>query len=179
MAAWTARDNETNITLKVRALLYKLRPSETPTTLIAICKDLITVFTQNPKTINLVYTDHFLMPIVDLLGNSRDQIVILGIMSVLNKCIFGNIILQETLCILGGIPTVIKYHSVEYSREIRHEVIIFINSLCLFKNTLQMFVCCRGMPVLVEYFKEHSDFQLVGIAADCILKTLELAVYFI
>jgi hypothetical protein len=86
----------------------------------------------------------------------------------------------ENLCLAGGIPVIMQFASKNFSREVRHEAARFIRQMCSTSTlTLQMFIACRGLPVLVEnldtmHYRENKE--LVHIAIDGIKSVFQLQV---
>ncbi|POW07360.1 hypothetical protein PSHT_09965, partial [Puccinia striiformis] len=83
----------------------------------------------------------------------------------------------EKICYNGGCPVVMGFASNKYAREIRLEAALFIGSMCQTSLlTLQMFISCRGLKVLVEMMDENYDEQkdLVWMAVDGICRVFEL-----
>ena len=98
----------------------------------------------------------------------------------LNQIIESNKEIQENLCLVGGIPTVLRYAHKQYNKEIRLEAARFVKQMCSTSTlTLQMFIACRGLPVLVslienDSYTEHKD--LVFMAIDGVGSVFELQV---
>lgn len=87
---------------------------------------------------------------------------------------------QETLGLVGALPIVMKFSRLTYKPEIRLQAAKFIREMCHASPlTLQMFIACRGLPVLVE-FLEHTDNQfaelkdIIFCAIDAILQVFNL-----
>ena len=75
---------------------------------------------------------------------------------------------QENLCFVGGIPAISKYASKRHISSIRLEAATFIQQIYQTSTlTLQMFVSCGGLNLLVEFvsedYKVQKDLVLVGI----------------
>lgn len=69
---------------------------------------------------------------------------------------------------MGGIPIVTKFASKKYSSDIRMEAAAFVRQMYQTSVlTLQMFVSCGGLNVLVEFleedYEEQKDLVLIGV----------------
>jgi hypothetical protein len=89
-----------------------------------------------------------------------------------NQIIEGNVEIKQNLCMMGGIPTIIKFADEEYSNGVRGEVGRFVREMCCGQNevTLRMFIACRGLPVLASYAAAnyHARPLLVSTAVDAV-----------
>ena len=85
--------------------------------------------------------------------------------------------LQENLCLVGAIPVLIKYTSKRYVKEIQLAAALFIQQICHTNSlTLQMFISCRGLSVLIEFLQGNymTQKELVGIAINGIHSVFKL-----
>jgi len=85
--------------------------------------------------------------------------------------------IQENLCFVGGIPIVTNFADQKYSREIRMEAAAFVRQMYQTSTlTLQMFISCGGLNVLVEFLEEDydTDRDLVLIGVNGIWSVFEL-----
>lgn len=76
--------------------------------------------------------------------------------------------MQENLCFVGGIPIITKFASKKYHPHIRLEAAAFVRQMYQTSIlTLQMFVSCGGLNVLVEFLEEdyeaQKDLVLIGV----------------
>jgi hypothetical protein len=76
--------------------------------------------------------------------------------------------IQTTLCFVGGIPIVTKFAYNSYPHDIRLEAAAFVRQMYQGSElTLQMFVGCGGLNVLVEFLEEDlendRDLVLIGV----------------
>src|ERR1700743_1096328 len=84
------------------------------------------------------------------------------------QVIFDEREIQENLCFVGGIPIVTKFASKRYRMDIRLEAAMFVQQMYQTSTlTLQMFVGCGGLNVLVEFLEEDyetdNDLALIGV----------------
>lgn len=86
---------------------------------------------------------------------------------------------QENICFVGGIPIVTKFASKEYPLNIRLEAAYFVRQMYTTSRlTLQMFVSCGGLNVLVEFLEEdyeaQRDLMMIGINGICCVFELQV-----
>ncbi len=95
------------------------------------------------------------------------------------QIIFEDVVIQENLCFVGGIPIITKFAARQYSNEIRLEAAAFVRQMYQTSTlTLQMFVSAGGLNVLVEFLDEDYDEarDLVLIGVNGIWNVFELQV---
>ncbi|KAJ5071692.1 mtk1/mekk4 [Anaeramoeba ignava] len=145
-----ARDRQTKLSNDILNLISKLQPEEKPQTILSVCNDLYEIFQNNPETKNYLITHHGVIPIMEMLELSNTE-VLQTILKVVNKIIENNNVIQENLCLIGGIPAIMRFCSNEFSSDIREQAAQFVHEMChTSRMTLQMFIACRGLPVLVD-----------------------------
>lgn len=76
--------------------------------------------------------------------------------------------IQENLCFVGGIPIISQFAHKKFPSEIRQEAAAFVRQMYQTSTlTLQMFIGCGGLNVLVEFLEEDleddRDFVLIGV----------------
>ena len=104
------------------------------------------------------------------------------ILKLVNQIVEDNLEIQENLCLVGGIPTMLEFANIKYSKEIRLMAAQFVKQMCSSSTlTHQMFIACRGLPVLVGFldtvnYREDKEFVLMAI--DGIQSVFELQVCF-
>lgn len=143
----------------------------------AACDQLITLLTENPETKGSKAASHGAIPLLDLIENCVEQSLILKLLKVLNLVIRGDFELQASLCMVGAIPVLLRYTSRRYSKEIQMAAAIFIQQICHTNPlTLQMFISCRGLRVLIDFMQGNYSTQkeLVWIAINGIHSVFNL-----
>lgn len=86
---------------------------------------------------------------------------------------------QESLSFLGGIPIISNFAHKKYPSEIRKEAAAFVRQMYQTSTlTLQMFIGCGGINVLVEFLEEDidTDRDLVLIGVNGVWSVFELQV---
>ncbi|TPX37984.1 hypothetical protein SmJEL517_g00405 [Synchytrium microbalum] len=171
------KDAYTRASKTVMELIAQLRPSESEEVLIMTCDQLVSIFKSNPEMRKNLITHHAVMPIVEMLEGCDKNVVLLRILGVINQSIENNTELQENLCLLGALPVIMSFTSPVHDSDIRLEAAQFVQQMCRTSTlTLQMFISCRGLPVLVNFLDEdyskHKD--LVWMTIDGIWSVFEL-----
>ena len=80
---------------------------------------------------------------------------------------------------MGGIPIISKFSHKKYSKEIRLEAAAFVRQMYQSSTlTLQMFISCGGLNVLVEFLEEdlETERDLVLIGVNGVWSVFELQV---
>ncbi|KAJ5078800.1 mtk1/mekk4 [Anaeramoeba ignava] len=152
-----ARKKNLRTSEEIVKLISTLQKEVDENILINTCQQLYNIFDQDSNSTGFLITYHGVTPIMEMLelGNLKILPIILKIV---NKIIEGNSQIQENLCLIGGIPTIMVFATPNYSREIREEVSSFIYKMChTSPMTLQMFIACRGLPILSHLLS--SDYQ--------------------
>ncbi|KAJ6255026.1 mtk1/mekk4 [Anaeramoeba flamelloides] len=156
------------LTSTIIELIESLKPEENEQNILNICENLCSIFKRNPETKNELIKYHGVIPIMEMLEVENAK-VLHAVLKVVNQIIESNKIVQENLCLVGGVPLIMKFASSKYSNEIREEASKFIYQICHTSPiTLQMFIACRGLPVLVDLLKVDYETQRI-----IILRTLK------
>ncbi|KAG6405455.1 hypothetical protein SASPL_133044 [Salvia splendens] len=134
-------------------LVSLLRPDEPEDVIVSSCQKLTTFFHQRPEQKIVFITQHGLLPLMELLEVPRTR-VICSVLQVLNQIIKDNTEFQENACLVGLIPIVMSFAVHDRPREVRMEAAFFFQQLCQSSSlTLQMFIACRGIPILVGFLE--------------------------
>ncbi|KAJ3036612.1 hypothetical protein HDV00_002508 [Rhizophlyctis rosea] len=171
------KDKQAKLNVTVMDLVRKIRPEQKANALIDTCDELVNIFKEHPETRRNLIIHHCVMPIVEMLENTQDNNVIVRILKVINQSIADNLEIQENLCLLGGIPIIMSYSNRLTHQEVRREAAIFVTQMCHASTlTLQMFISCRGLPVLVDMLDDdyESRKDLIWMAVDGIGCIFEL-----
>ncbi|KAG0217908.1 hypothetical protein BGX33_009207 [Mortierella sp. NVP41] len=142
-----------------------------------VCDRLMVLLAENPDARGPMMANHGAIPLLDLIENSKHQNLILKLLNILNMVIRNDFALQENLCLVGAIPVLIKYTSKRYGKEIQLAAALFIQQICHANSlTLQMFISCRGLSVLIDFL--HGNYsnqkELVWIAINGIHSVFKL-----
>jgi hypothetical protein len=173
-------DDTIRLEREVSNLIALLNPDGHEAVLLDTCNRLVDIFKQYPQMKSKLTQNHGVLPIMDMLSTDKPE-VIHAILVVVNhltndydiQYLKENIAFRETLCLVGVLPQVMKFSSTMYSIEIRKQACIFIAAMCSTSAlTLQMFIACRGLPVLVE-FLTHDNFQHFELVKDMIYNAID------
>ncbi|CAN8260071.1 unnamed protein product [Cochlearia groenlandica] len=159
-------------------LVTFLRPDESEDAIVTSCQKLVAMFRQRPEQKAVFVTQHGFLPLMDLLDIPKSR-VICGVMQLINEITKDNTGFQENACLVGLIPVVMSFAGPErdHSREIRKEAAYFLQQLCQSSPlTLQMFIACRGIPVLVGFLEaDYARYrEMVHLAIDGMWQVFKL-----
>ncbi|KAK4798610.1 hypothetical protein SAY86_030936 [Trapa natans] len=157
-------------------LVASLRLEEPEDVIISACQKLIAIFNQRPDQKLVFVSQHGLLPLMELLEHLNDR-VIASVLQIINKIIKDNTDFQENACLIGLIPVVMSFAVPNQPREVRIEAACFFQQLCQSSSlTLQMFIACRGIPVLVGFLEaDYAKYRdMVHLAIDGMWQVFKL-----
>ncbi|KAF8094221.1 hypothetical protein N665_0367s0009 [Sinapis alba] len=159
-------------------LVSSLRPSETEDAIVTSCQKLVAMFHHRPEQKVVFVTQHGFLPVMDLLDSPKSRVTC-AVLQLINEIIKDNTDFQENACLVGLIPLVMSFAGPERdrSREIRKEAAYFLQQLCQSSSlTLQMFIACRGIPVLVGFLEaDYAKYrEMVHLAIDGMWQVFKL-----
>ncbi|KAK8322259.1 hypothetical protein V6Z12_A12G155100 [Gossypium hirsutum] len=157
-------------------LVSSLRPEESEDAVMTACQKLIAIFHQRPEQKIVFVSQHGLLPLMELLDIPRTR-VICSVLQLINELVKDNTDFQENACLVGLIPLVMSFAGPDRPREVRMEAAWFLQQLCLSSSlTLQMFIACRGIPVLVGFLEaDYAKFrEMVHLAIDGMWQVFKL-----
>ncbi|XP_073129923.1 MAP3K epsilon protein kinase 1-like [Henckelia pumila] len=157
-------------------LVSSLRPDEPEDVIVSVCQKLNTFFRQRPEQKIVFITQHGFLPLMELLEVPRTR-VICSVLQVLNQIIKDNTDFQENACLVGLIPVVMGFAVPDRPREVRMEAAYFLQQLCQSSSlTLQMFIACRGIPILVGFLEaDYAKYrEMVHMAIDGMWQVFKL-----
>ncbi|KAI5802119.1 hypothetical protein FPQ18DRAFT_383141 [Pyronema domesticum] len=163
-----ARDKYAKLCSQIDTLVSGLKTTESEDELDIISSDLMDILTETPETKDNVISAHGMLPILEVLETCTKREVILKLLKIINALIFDDVEVQENMCFVGGIPIVTKFAAKKYPSNIRLEAAAFVRQMYQTSIlTLQMFVSCGGLNVLVEFLEEDyeasKDLVLIGV----------------
>ncbi|KAI9653493.1 MAG: hypothetical protein M1829_001286 [Trizodia sp. TS-e1964] len=174
-----ARDKYARLCTQVEGLVSSLKATKPRDvdSLADLSEQLMDVLLESPDIKLVIISAHGMLPILETLEKCSRRDVILRLLKIVNAIIFDDVEIQENLCFVGGIPIITKFASEKYSSEIRLEAAAFVRQMYQTSTlTLQMFVGCGGLNVLVEFLDEDYDAErdLVLIGVNGIWSVFEL-----
>jgi serine/threonine protein kinase len=174
-----ARDKHARLCTLVEGLVFDLKLSQPEDVLAEIVDQLLQILFESPDTKGVVVASHGMLPILEILDTCSRPLTILRLLKIVNIIISNNVEVQENLCFVGGIPIVSKFAHKKYSSDIRLEAASFVRMMYQTSTlTLQMFVSCGGLNVLVEFLEEDYDAdagrELVLVGVNGVWSVFEL-----
>lgn len=153
-----ARDKHARLCTLVEGLVSDLKLSQTEDTLADIADELLRILYDSSDVKSVIVSSHGMLPILEILDTCTKPPTILRLLKIVNCIINDNVEVQENLCFVGGIPIISLFAHKKYSSEIRLEAAAFVRMMYQTSTlTLQMFVSCGGLNVLVEFLEEDYD----------------------
>uniref|UniRef100_A0A7S1KN36 non-specific serine/threonine protein kinase n=1 Tax=Percolomonas cosmopolitus TaxID=63605 RepID=A0A7S1KN36_9EUKA len=171
--ASTAENEEEDTILE---LLETIKPETEQEVLLSTCEQLIEVFREKPELKSKITQHHGVLPIMQMLEVDNPAVVH-ATLQVINQLIEKNQEFQETLCLVGALPVIMEFSKMRYKTDIRVQASQFIREMChTSAMTLEMFIACRGLPVLVEFmnFTEAEWEHQKRIIFDAIDNTMQV-----
>ncbi|KAG8846902.1 hypothetical protein FRB96_001747 [Tulasnella sp. 330] len=149
------RDKLARLCSTVNTLVEQLEPSAPDYALREACDGLLAILEDAPEMHHQLVSSHGLLAIVDVLEGSPSREVIAKLLRIVNLLVLTDVGTLEGFCLIGGIPVVMTFTTKKYSSECRLEASHFVRLLCHSSVlTLQMFISCRGLKVLVDLLDE-------------------------
>ncbi|OCK83656.1 Pkinase-domain-containing protein [Lepidopterella palustris CBS 459.81] len=172
-----ARDRDDRLTKQTENLVGCLKTTQPDDVLLDLSEQLIQVLYESPDKKAIVLRSHGMLPILEILGTNPPRDIVLRLLKIVNMIILEDAEAQESLSFLGGIPIVSGFSHKKYPSEIRKEAAAFVRQMYQTSTlTLQMFIGCGGINVLVEFLEEDIDTErdLVLIGVNGVWSVFEL-----
>ena len=124
------------------------KPVPEPSELVDACAQLNVIFESHPEQKRVLITNHCLLPLIKLLNARDERTLLAGLHLVVglahDKDIF------ENLCVMGAIPPVMGQCKASQVYRVRLGCAFLIQEIVDNPKTLQMFIACCGLPVLIN-----------------------------
>ncbi|EGN91709.1 hypothetical protein SERLA73DRAFT_173393 [Serpula lacrymans var. lacrymans S7.3] len=154
------RDKHARLSNMVNQLIDELTPSAPDFQLREACDQLINIMTESPEMQIQLVSAHGMLAILEVLEARCSRDVVMKLLHIINLLVTADLGFLESFCLIGGIPVMMGFTSKKYPSEIRLEASNFIRLLCHTSVlTLQMFISCRGLKVLVDLLDEDYTEQ--------------------
>ncbi|KAG9453114.1 hypothetical protein H6P81_006018 [Aristolochia fimbriata] len=157
-------------------LVGSLKPDESEDVIVSACQKLITFFQERPEQKLVFVTQHGLLPLMELLEVPKNR-VICSVLQIINQIVKDNTDFLENACLIGLVPVIMSFAVSDRSREVRMQAAYFLQQICHSSSlTLQMFIACRGIPVLVGFLEaDYARFrEMVHLAIDGMWQVFKL-----
>lgn len=153
-----ARDKHARLCAVVESLVSDLKLGQHEDVLAEIVEQLLQILAESPDVKSVIVSSHGMLPILEILETTSRPHIIFRLLRIVNIILVDNIEVQENLCFVGGIPIITKFAHKKFASEIRLEAAGFVRMMYQTPTlTLQMFVSCGGLNVLVEFLEEDYD----------------------
>ncbi|QIW97978.1 hypothetical protein AMS68_003496 [Peltaster fructicola] len=174
-----ARDKHARLCMSVGNLVSDLKLDQPSDVLAEIIDQLLIVLSEGQELRDVVVSSHGMLPILEILDSCERPLMILKLLRIVNLIISNDDEVSENLCFIGGIPIISKFAHKKFSSDIRLEAANFVRAMYQTSNlTLQMFVSCGGLNVLVEFLDEdyESEYgrELVLTGVDGVWSVFEM-----
>ncbi|KAJ3681199.1 hypothetical protein LUZ60_015688 [Juncus effusus] len=163
-------------TVEFSKIVGLLKPEEPEEVILSACQKLVLFFTQRPEQKQTFMSQHGFLPLMELLDIPKHRISC-SVLQIVNHLIKDNVAFQENACLIGLIPVVMNFAVPDRPREVRMQAAFFLQQLCQSsQQTLQMFIACRGIPILVGFLEpDYAKYRdMVHLAIDCIWQVFKL-----
>ncbi|KAL4164308.1 hypothetical protein KRP22_004175 [Phytophthora ramorum] len=200
----TARDTNQKATARVVELLSLLDPSMEDQVILDACNNLEEIFDQNVTLRRDLMSQPGVVPNIMEALEMKKMDVLHAVLRVINIIVEGNKKFQENLALVGLVPVIIKLtkqhnpyylpgesgrgfrmdnpEDNEFSIAVRMEAAKFVRQCCKTSSlTLQMFIACGGLPVLVDFLtledkpsNLNDDVDTLRVALDGIFSVFSI-----
>ncbi|KAI0060355.1 hypothetical protein BV25DRAFT_1917717 [Artomyces pyxidatus] len=171
------RDKYARLTNAVNQLIDELTPSAPDFQLRDACDQLLSIMSEAPEMQGQLVSAHGMLAILEVLEGRASREVTMRLLHIVNLLVTADAGFLESFCLIGGIPVMMGFTSKKYPSECRLQASNFIQLLCHTSVlTLQMFISCRGLKVLVDLLDEDfaEQTELVVHALNGIGSVFEL-----
>ncbi|KAJ7164790.1 hypothetical protein C8R43DRAFT_1104421 [Mycena crocata] len=171
------RDKYARLCNMVNGLIDQLTPSAPDFQLRDACDQLLNIMADTPEMQLQLVSSHGMLAILEVLEGKCSRDVSMRLLQIINLLVNANLGFLESFCLIGGIPVMMSFTSKKFPSECRLEASNFIRLLCHTSvMTLQMFISCRGLKVLVDLIDEDytEQTQLVVHALNGISSVFDL-----
>ncbi|THH30590.1 hypothetical protein EUX98_g3597 [Antrodiella citrinella] len=154
------RDKYARLCNSVNQLIDELTPSAPDFQLREACDQLLNIIIETPEMQPQLVSSHGMLAILEVLEGRASRDVTLKLLQIVNELVTTDMGFLESFCLIGGIPVIMGFTSKRHPIECRLQASNFIRLLCHSSIlTLQMFISCRGLKVLVDLLDEDYSEQ--------------------
>ncbi|KAG5719270.1 Cytokinesis protein sepH [Termitomyces sp. T112] len=153
------RDKYARLSNTVNQLIDELTASAPDFQLREACDQLLNIFEETPEMQAQFVSSHGMLAILEVLEGKCSREVVMKLLQIINQLV-EDLGFLESFCLIGGIPVMMEFTSKKYPSECRLRASEFVRLLCHTSAlTLQMFISCRGLKVLVDLLDEDYTEQ--------------------
>eukprot|EP00850_Spirogloea_muscicola_P007816 SM000040S14828 [mRNA] locus=s40:632092:641340:+ [translate_table: standard] len=154
--------------MEMTRLLALLKPEASEETVVSAGHRLAALLDECPALEQELVQRYSISPIVDLLY-SHNPWVLVASLKVVNRLSKNSSELQEMLCLMGLVPTVMQLSGPAQPKDVRLQAAKYIDQMCHRSNkSLQMLMACKGCAVLVSLLEPdyNTYWELVHTGLD-------------
>ncbi|KAL6651882.1 hypothetical protein ACP70R_010807 [Stipagrostis hirtigluma subsp. patula] len=157
-------------------IVAQLKPGESEEVILAACQKLLLFFSHRPEQKQIYVTQNGFLPLMELLELPKNRIIS-SVLQLINFIVRDNTGFLENACLVGLIPVVMNFAEPNRPKDVRMQASLFLQQLCQASTlTLQMFIACQGIPVLVSFLEpDYAKYRdMVHLAIDGIWQVFKL-----
>ncbi|TVU16437.1 hypothetical protein EJB05_40000 [Eragrostis curvula] len=157
-------------------IVAQLKTVESEEVILSACQKLQMFFSHRPEQKQIYVTQNGFLPLMELLELPKNRIIC-SVLQLINCIVKDNPGFLENACLVGLIPVVMGFAEPIHPKDIRMQASLFLQQLCQASTlTLQMFIACQGIPVLVGFLEpDYAKFRdMVHLAIDGIWQVFKL-----
>ncbi|XP_015691864.1 MAP3K epsilon protein kinase 1-like isoform X4 [Oryza brachyantha] len=158
-------------------IVAQLKPGESEEVILSSCQKLMLFFNQRPEQKQIYVSQNGFLPLMELLELPKNRIIT-SVLQLINQIVKDNTNFLENACLVGLIPVVMNFAVPDRAKEVRVQASRFLQQLCQASTlTLQMFIACQGIPVLVSFLEpDYAKYsrEMVHLAIDGIWQVFKL-----
>ncbi|CAN6236531.1 unnamed protein product [Urochloa humidicola] len=157
-------------------IVAQLKPGESEDVILSACQKLLLYFSHRPGQKQIYVTQNGFLPLIDLLELPKTRILS-SVLQLINNIVKDNTGFLENACLVGLIPVVMNFAEPNRPKDVRVQASLFLQQLCQASTlTLQMFIACQGIPVLVSFLEpDYAKYRdMVHLAIDGIWQVFKL-----
>ncbi|KAG2569479.1 hypothetical protein PVAP13_7NG423300 [Panicum virgatum] len=157
-------------------IVTQLKPGESEDVILSACQKLLLYFSHRPGQKQIYVTQNGFLPLMELLELPKNRILS-SVLQLINNIVKDNTGFLENACLVGLIPVVMNFAEPNRPKDVRVQASLFLQQLCQASTlTLQMFIACQGIPVLVSFLEpDYAKYRdMVHLAIDGIWQVFKL-----
>ncbi|KAF8769147.1 hypothetical protein HU200_006644 [Digitaria exilis] len=157
-------------------IVAQLKPGESEDVILSACQKLLVYFSHRPEQKQIYVTQNGFLPLMELLELPKNRILS-SVLQLINNIVKDNTSFLENACLVGLIPVVMNFAEPNRPKDVRVQASLFLQQLCQASTlTLQMFIACQGIPVLVSFLEpDYAKYRdMVHLAIDGIWQVFKL-----